>query len=129
MIMKKKAAKRDIFCSGDIIIIIFAVLLAFSTFFFIPRKGRTVTVTVDGKTVFTGTLDTDAVFVTPDGHNEITISDGRVYMSRADCPDKICLHMGYATPSRPIVCLPNGVIVTVTDSGKTDPDDFDSVIW
>ena len=105
------------------------MLLAFLTLFFIPKNGRTVTVSVKGKTVFKGSLDTDTVFVTPDGRNEITIAQGRVYMSRADCPDKTCIRMGYATPSRPIVCLPNNVIITVTDGEKTDADDFDSVIW
>ena len=127
--MKTKPAKREIFRSGDIIIIIFALLLAFSTFFFVPKEGKTVTVTVRGETVFKGSLDTDTVFTTPDGHNEITIENGRVYMSKADCPDKSCVHMGYASPSKPIVCMPNGVIITVTNENNADEDDFDSVIW
>lgn len=127
--MKQKTKKREIFRLGDIIIIVLAALLGFAAFFFIPKNGRTVTVKLNGETVFKGSLDTDAVFVTPDGHNEITIADGRVYMSRADCPDKICVHMGYAAPGKPIVCLPNGVIITVTGEDEFNHDDFDSVIW
>lgn len=127
--METKTAKREIFRTGDIIIIIAALLLGFCAFFFLPKEGKTVTVKVNGETVFTCPVDKDTVFVTPDGHNEITVKDGRVYMSSADCPDKICVRMGCATPSKPIVCLPNGVVITITNDEKAAPDDFDSVIW
>ena len=76
----------------------------------------TVTVTSEGKTVYSGPLDTDRVVELPG--NTVVISGGHVTMTEADCPDGLCMRGGEATPAHPVVCLPNGVVVTV--SGKED---------
>lgn len=41
------------------------------------------------------------------------VEDGAIYAAAADCPDRLCVHMGSAAPGRPVVCAPNGVSATI----------------
>lgn len=46
------------------------------------------------------------------GDNVILVSNGRIEMKSADCPDKICVKHGeLKSSSSPIVCLPNKVVI------------------
>lgn len=45
-------------------------------------------------------------------HNTIIISNGEIWISEADCPDKTCVNMGkLKSENLPIICLPNKLIV------------------
>ncbi len=57
--------------------------------------------------------------------NVILVKPGQISMQSADCPDKLCVHMGAISNGlRPIVCLPNRVTITVVgESGG----EFDAV--
>lgn len=46
-----------------------------------------------------------------DGHNTVTIKDGKVAVTWADCPDKYCMARGYQSGGRDIVCLPNRLVI------------------
>lgn len=49
------------------------------------------------------------------------IRDGKADMKEADCPDKLCVHQkAISAENESIVCLPNRVVVTVTNSKKKD---------
>ncbi len=74
-------------------------------------------VTQRGKTIYEGPLSEDAV-VTLDGAEAI-IEDSAAWMRASDCPDGLCVRAGKALPGRPVVCLPNGVVISVT-AGKED---------
>lgn len=55
-------------------------------------------------------------------HNEkkniITIENHRICVSDADCPDRVCVNTVWLdSPSIPIVCLPNKLIIEYADSG------------
>ena len=51
-------------------------------------------------------------------HVTVQAEPGRIRVLESDCPDKLCMHMGWtASPAKPVVCLPNGVVVTVTGGG------------
>lgn len=51
------------------------------------------------------------------GDNVILVSNGRIEMKSADCPDKICVKHGeLKSSSSPIVCLPNKVIIKFENS-------------
>lgn len=53
------------------------------------------------------------------GDNVILVSNGRIEMKSADCPDKICVNHGeLKSSSSPIVCLPNKVVIKF--EGSTD---------
>ena len=46
------------------------------------------------------------------GDNVILVSNGRIEMKSANCPDKICVEHGeLKSSSSPIVCLPNKVVI------------------
>ena len=50
------------------------------------------------------------------GWNEITIRDGSVCISDADCPDKTCVKTGVLrSETIPIVCLPHKLIIRFCD--------------
>ena len=52
--------------------------------------------------------------------NVCEIRDGEVRMTKADCPDQICVHsVPVSAKGQSIVCLPNHVVLRVTDGGDT----------
>ena len=59
----------------------------------------------------------------PAGENVIEIEPGRIRVEHADCPDQICVHMGWLTSEggMPIVCLPNKLIISL-DEAAAAPD-------
>ena len=51
------------------------------------------------------------------GDNVILVSNGRIEMKSADCPDKLCVNHGeLKSSSTPIVCLPNKVVIKFENS-------------
>ena len=51
------------------------------------------------------------------GDNVILVSNGRIEMKSADCPDKLCVKHGeLKSSSSPIVCLPNKVVIKFENS-------------
>ncbi len=98
---------------GDFLII--AIILVVSLLSFIPIDsktiGRSVTIIEDGSVVYHGDLSTDTIIRTE--HNAIEILNGHVRMIEADCPDRLCLQCGEATISRPIICLPNRLVIQI----------------
>ncbi len=61
----------------------------------------------------------------PDGgHVLIEIAEGRVRVAESSCPEQLCVRTGWVTrPGRPIVCLPNKVLVEVRRAAtKSDVD-------
>lgn len=55
------------------------------------------------------------------GSNTIRVESGRICVTDADCPDKICIHTGYISDAvTPIVCLPHKLTVTVSGAGRYD---------
>ena len=48
--------------------------------------------------------------------NTISVRPGAIGISDADCPDKLCVSMGYADSSLlPIVCLPHSLVIQVEE--------------
>ncbi len=51
--------------------------------------------------------------------NTICIEKDGVYMKKADCPDRLCVHSGRITsPGESIVCLPNRVMVEIVNKSS-----------
>lgn len=53
--------------------------------------------------------------------NVVQIENHKIRMLEADCPDHICMNMGWLDSAMPIVCLPNHLVVQFADTG-TDID-------
>lgn len=61
------------------------------------------------------------------GSNQITVEQGRVCVSGADCPDQTCVHQGWiGNGVAPIVCLPNRLVIRIERAAEQS-DDIDSV--
>lgn len=57
------------------------------------------------------------------GSNTITVQPGRICVSEADCPDRICVHQGWLTDEPvPIVCLPHRLVITLKDPAPSGSD-------
>jgi len=65
--------------------------------------------------------DTTLALAGPLGETEITIEDGKVWVSSAPCPNKLCMRQGkIAKPGESIICLPNRLVITI--QGAKQPD-------
>ena len=67
----------------------------------------------------------------PVGENVIQIEPGRICVSHADCPDQVCVNMGWLTSESmmPIVCLPNRLVIELEDaSPEIDGAEIDGVV-
>lgn len=107
---------------ADAVIIFIIAALSLLPLLLLPRGGEAVTVTWRGETIYRGSRSADQRIVTPDGKNTVVIAGGRATMEKADCPDGLCISAGSATALRPVVCLPNEVVVTVSKGEESGYD-------
>lgn len=57
-----------------------------------------------------------------DGYNVVEVERGRIRVSEADCPDRICVHRGWVWDSTaPIACLPHRLVIQL-EGGMSDVD-------
>ena len=48
------------------------------------------------------------------GINIIEVSDGKIRVTEADCPDKTCVKSGYTcSPWKPIICIPHKLEIII----------------
>lgn len=103
------------------LLFLFLILLATSLWFLYAPKGSTVEVVRDGEVLYTFRLDRaedQQIEVEYEGrHNVVEIAKGRIRVREADCPDQICVQMGWLDLAAPIVCLPNHLVIQFADSG------------
>ena len=54
------------------------------------------------------------------GSNTVEVERGRVRVSRADCPDQVCVRQGWVSSAgAPIVCLPHGLVIEIEGGEDT----------
>ncbi|MCI8913697.1 NusG domain II-containing protein [Pseudoflavonifractor sp. 60] len=87
-----------------------------------PTGGDTVEILQDGKLLYTLDLSRseDQVIEIPytGSSNIIQVQDGKIRVLEAECPDQICVHMGYLSDTGlPIVCLPNRLVIQYQQAG------------
>jgi len=114
----------------DLLLIIIVVCIAGIFFLFHELSGKAdagqVTVKVDGKVQGSYNLDKDQRIEINQGSNVLTIQNGKARMSDADCPDKLCVHQrAISKYHESIICLPNKVVVEVTDG---ESGDYDAIV-
>lgn len=105
----------------DFVIITAVVLISLTPLLFLNgNEGKTVVISWRGQEIYRDDISKDQTIVTPDGRNTVVIKDGSVRMLNAECRDHICVKAGEATPSKPIVCLPNRVVVSIIGTEEVD---------
>ena len=101
----------------DLALILALLILAGVLFFGLrsgEEQGASVVVLLNGEEAARYPLGRNGSYSLNGGTNTLVIEDGYAWLSEAECPDQICVHMGKIhLDGQLIVCLPNGVIVTV----------------
>lgn len=92
---------------------------------FPPKKAsgnRLANIYQNGKLIQSISLDevsevyTFTVTGTDNCTNEIEVRPGCIGIISADCPDKLCVHMGFIDSSQlPVTCLPNHLVIQITE--------------
>lgn len=57
-------------------------------------------------------------FADESGSNTVSVERGRIRVSEADCPDRVCVNQGWISDGTvPIVCLPHRLMVEIRGGG------------
>ncbi len=72
-----------------------------------------------GEIVKTVSLSRDQEF-TVAGKNTVTVRDGKIAVTAADCPDGYCMKRGFCDGGLDIVCLPNGLVIHFLEDSDVD---------
>lgn len=101
----------------SIVLSIFIISIILSVIILKPSEKRTAEIVQDGEVIYTFDLNTEPdrsiVIESPNGtSNTVTIENGEIFISSAECPDKTCVNMGkLKSENLPIVCLPNHLVI------------------
>ena len=120
----RKRLKNDLLLIGACLL---ATVLVGVFLLFTQKSGDTVEVSVNGTPYGSYSLHKDTVvdIVTEAGYNRLVIKDRLAYVEAADCPDGICAaHRPISGTRESIVCLPHGVVITVSRSYGDDAPDI-----
>ena len=99
-----------------------AICLAAGFFLLRPGEAATAQVYCDGRLLFALDLrvDQQRTVETEFGTNVLTVRDGRIAVTEADCPDGYCMARGYCAGGPQIVCLPNRLVISFSDDTGVD---------
>ena len=104
-------------------IMIFAAIAAMCIWLSIPlftqEQARFAQISSRGQVVKTVDLTVDQEF-TVDGKNTVTVKDGKIAVTWADCPDHYCMKRGFCGGGADIVCLPNRLVITFLGDQEID---------
>ena len=99
-----------------------AVVLAAASFFLLRSRSEGTVVQIIQDNTVIREIDLSRVsreysFVVESpygGSNTILVQPGRICVSEADCPDRICVKSGWHSDSAaPIVCLPHRLVIRI----------------
>ena len=98
--------------------LLLALSVGLSLWLFRPSQAAAVQVISQGKVLYTLPLSVDTQITVESvlGSNVITVKDGKVAITEADCPDQHCVNRGFCSGGAQIVCLPNRLVLAFTDS-------------
>lgn len=106
-----------------VIVLLLAAAVAVSAAVLLLRggaaEGRVARITRDGALL--EEIDLDKVdepysFTLEDGsgRNTVLVERGRICVSEADCPDRVCVSRGWISDSAvPIICLPHKLVIEI----------------
>lgn len=111
-----KKIRNDIILAIGILTIAIISLIWFNNR---ESNGSNVNVIINGKVKYKYSLQDDVnntIKTQNDGKNVLVINDNKVYVSSANCRDKICVnHKPISNSGETIVCLPHKLVIEITD--------------
>ena len=86
------------------------------------QPAREAQIWVEGKLWKTVSLTREQTFVaeTQLGKNVITVQNGAVAVTEADCPGGDCMDRGFCNSGAQIVCLPHRLVISFAKTGTQD---------
>ena len=54
------------------------------------------------------------------GYNTVTIENGKIAVTEADCPDQYCVKQGFCNSGEQIVCLPHELVISFVGESEID---------
>lgn len=54
------------------------------------------------------------------GYNVVTVKDGKIAVTEANCPDHHCMNRGFCNSGGQIVCLPNRLVIRFVGQQTVD---------
>ncbi len=127
--MERENKIRLSFCKGDVVVILFVIMLAILigvTFWMKTGtgEGNVVVIYRDGEKVQEIPLDKDTeLLIENDYTNKLIVKDKKVAIAESDCPGRDCVHSGWISgKGRSLVCLPNRVEVRIEGEMDSEVD-------
>lgn len=116
---------------NDIILLVVLLLIAGGSFLAywlmsgeVGENGKIV-ISIEGETFGSYSLNKNQTISIPGrlGDNVLSIKDGYAKMESAECPDQVCVnHTAIHNKNDMIICLPNEIIVEVTEGEESKTD-------
>ena len=103
--------------------VLLAVCIALSLWLLLPSEDAVCAeVWSEGKLLCTLDLQSDRTMTVTSDHgvNEITVKDGKIAVTHADCPDGYCMARGWCSSGTQIVCLPNRLVIRFVREQQID---------
>ena len=104
-------------------ILIFAAIAVVCVLFSLPLlrqdQARFARIVSNGEAVKTVDLMVDQEF-TVNEKNTVTVEDGKIAVTWADCPDHYCMKRGFCPGGTDIVCLPNRLVIEFLGEQSVD---------
>lgn len=89
------------------------------------KEGSRAAVIIDGKETASYSLneEKEIPIINGDNYNILIIKEGKAYMEKANCPDKICVgHRPISKVGETITCLPNKVVIKIVSDNNENLD-------
>lgn len=105
------------------LVVLLTVCLGLSFWLFRPgQEASMIQIVSDGEVLYTLSLAVDQTIriETERGTNVVTIQDGKVAVTEADCPDHYCMNRGFCSGGAQIVCLPNRLVIQFAGEQNVD---------
>ena len=96
-----------------ILAVVFVACIGLSLVFFQSTQADFAEIYSDGKLIEKVNLKEDRVLTVESefGTNVVTVKDGKIAVTQADCPDHYCMDRGFCDGGAQIVCLPNRLVI------------------
>jgi len=104
--------------------VLLAVCIGLSIPLLLPGEAaRYAEIISDGQLMHTVDLKIDRqihISTSKGGQNTVTIKDGKIGVTEANCPDHYCMDRGMCSSGTQIVCLPNKLIIRFVGQQTVD---------
>lgn len=104
-----------------ILVLFFSGFLIFRTTLYRVRQSAQAAKAViyqDSHILESVDLSKDSLFSILNGKMQIKVKDGKIRVTQADCPQHLCVNMGWIEYSgQSIVCVPNKILIEIKSAG------------